>query len=380
MSARFTIDGSEELENGLKATCEAVKQGVERIVPRTRLQGVILGGGYGRGEGGVLRSRDGDLPYNDMEFYVLVSGPVALNDRRYRSALHHLGEELFPRAGVEVEFKVLSRERLRRSPVNMFYYDLAKGHRQISGNGDLLAQCGHLGDAASIPLHEATRLLMNRCTGLLLSNERLERTAFGREDADFVGRNLAKAELAFGDVVLAARGLYSWSCLERHQRLLNLDMEEEWMEPVRAHHARGVDFKLHPVMSGESREHLQARHTELSELGQKLWIWVESKRLGKPFGCVSDYLADHSDKCPETVAWKNLLLNFRTFGMAGLFGSKALRYPRERLFHSLAALLWIPSVADTPEWKVRLSSELGRDARDFSGWVAAYEELWRKFN
>ena len=44
------------------------------------------------------------------------------------------------------------------------------------------------------------------------------------DDADFVGRNLAKDQLAFGDVLLTAHGQYHWSCQERHRRLECLDV------------------------------------------------------------------------------------------------------------------------------------------------------------
>ncbi|PYL00604.1 MAG: hypothetical protein DME19_04505, partial [Verrucomicrobia bacterium] len=80
--------------------------------------------------------------------------------------------------------------------------------------------------AERIPLCEATRLLMNRCSGLLFARERLECAEFSPVDADFVERNLAKAQLAFGDAVLTAFGRYHWSCLERHKRLKSLKMPE----------------------------------------------------------------------------------------------------------------------------------------------------------
>src|SRR5947199_6504474 len=107
----------------------------------------------------------------------------------------------------------------------MFYYDLVSGHRLVHGTDEWLGQCEHHRAAHRIPLHEATRLLMNRCSGLLFAQERLARVPFSAEDADFVGRNLAKAKLAFGDVVLAMRGQYHWSCRERQKRLKKLAAE-----------------------------------------------------------------------------------------------------------------------------------------------------------
>lgn len=115
MSSRFTVDGSAALEGHLAAVCERVIEGVRACLPRHRLEGLVLGGGYGRGEGGVWRTPEGDRPYNDLEFYVLARGQAFLVERRFRAALQALGEALSPAAGLEVEFKVLTCAKLRRS-------------------------------------------------------------------------------------------------------------------------------------------------------------------------------------------------------------------------------------------------------------------------
>ncbi len=374
MNARFTVDGSDALEARLEKLCEAVAESVRRIVPAERLEGVLLGGGYGRGEGGVLRVEE-DLPYNDLEFYVLIHGPVPLSERRYGHALHELGEELTPQIGIEVEFKILSHDKLRSSPTSMFYYDLVVGHRRLIGEADLLAGCAQHRKAEDIPLHEGTRLLMNRCSGLLFSLERLQRSSFGGEEADFVGRNLAKAQLAFGDVVLVARRQYHSSCRERLRRLRELEPEEqpEWLHSIRTNHTAGVEFKLHPTRSAQTVATLQQRHTELSELGRELWLWFESRRLNTPFDDVRSYALGGLNKCPETSPLRNWLVTLRRGGLGPALSAKSLRYPRERLFHALCLLLW-------SDERDALRGELSVEAGDFAGWVAAYERWWRQFN
>src|SRR6266545_2727283 len=56
---RFTLDGGAELEEHLAHTCESVLAGVRGIIPARKLEALLLGGGYGRGEGGVLRTETG---------------------------------------------------------------------------------------------------------------------------------------------------------------------------------------------------------------------------------------------------------------------------------------------------------------------------------
>src|SRR5260221_1704182 len=130
----------------------------------------------------------------------------------------------------------------------MFYYDLVSAHRWFLGDESLLSGCEHHRHGGDVPMSEATRLLMNRCSGLLLAKEKLESKFFGDEDADFVVRNIAKAQLALGDAVLTAFGQYHWSALVRNRRLLELEPEENlnWFSEVRRQHENGLKFKFHP--------------------------------------------------------------------------------------------------------------------------------------
>ena len=89
---RFTVNGSDALEQHLANVCKEVLVGIGRIIPEHKLEGLALGGGYGRGEGGVLKTPLGDQPYNDLEFYVFVRGHPWWHERRYSKALHELGE------------------------------------------------------------------------------------------------------------------------------------------------------------------------------------------------------------------------------------------------------------------------------------------------
>lgn len=382
-SQRFTLDGSEELEAALQATCDRVREGVSAIIPATGLEGLLLAGGYGRGEGGVLRTPEGDRPYNDLEFYVFARGNRFLAERRFGPPLHELGERLSPEAGLEVEFKVLTAGHLRRSPTSMFYYDLVCAHRRLAGGEALLAGCEHHRDATRIPLHEATRLLMNRCSGLLFARERLDRKeGFEAADADFVGRNLAKARLAFGDVLLAANGLYHWSCRERHRRLGGLPLTGDlaWAAPLVQLHADGVEFKLKPVCSTESRPNLEEAHAALSALGGQLWLWLEQRRLGRSFASARDYALSPVNKCPEKAAWKNRLINARTFGLGTALAAGGTRYPRERLLNALALLLWEPSTLTDPTLQRAVQSALRSSGPGFPALMQAYRRLWERFN
>ncbi|CAN5862208.1 hypothetical protein BH11VER1_BH11VER1_19840 [soil metagenome] len=352
-TTRFTRDGSATLEQQLADICHHVGKFIQQVLPASALEGIALGGGYGRGEGGVLFHASYQAPYNDMEFFVFVRGPLLIQQIRWNRALQDLAHRLTERYGIEIEFKLLTLAKLRRSEPSMFYYDLVMGHHWVMGDDSLFVGCEHHQDPSTIPLHEVTRLLMNRSSGLLFAKVRLSHPDFTAEDADFVARNLAKAQLALGDVLLATHGQYHWSCIERHRRLQCQSLPFDFSD----HHAAGVEFKLHPTRSSAKREELVDRHQSLTTATKTLFLWLESRRLGVAFPTLESYANSTIDKCPETQPTRNRLINFRQFGVRSLNNP---RYPRQRLLHGLCDLLWGASTDQHA--------------------ISAYVQLWQRFN
>jgi hypothetical protein len=409
---RFTLDGSAELEERLARICARVEFAVESRVGRNRLEALVLGGGYGRGEGGVLTTNSSDQPFNDLEFYVFLQGNRLWQQHRYGPGLHHLAQSLSDEVGLTVELKIDSAERLRDDSVSMFSYDLLSGHKIIVGGESVFAGCEHHLDAASIPLSEATRLMFNRGSGLLLAREILQRNTLSIEDADFVVRNMAKMKLALGDALLAAFGQYHWSAVERGRRVAVLSAENlpSWLPLVQIHHSAGVAFKLHPwtmrepsqfeIQDGrartarkagiscivpspcaprratDARPNLSADLQSLTELSLQLWLWLESRRLDQHFQSASDYALSAVDKCPGTRVFRNYFLNLRIFGPRAALKGISRRYPRARLFNALALLLWHPEEVTVPRHLHSLQRELQTDAPHWPGLVGAFKQVW----
>ena len=380
--ARFTLDGDDGLERHLKHTCDGIADGILGLIPEGDLQAVILGGGYGRGEGGVLRGPAGDRPYNDLEFYVAIKGSRHLNELRFHRRLEVLGEILTHLADVEIEFKITSIEEMGAKPASMFAYDLAEGHRVLwAGKSVHLARAWdpHR-DPETIPPSEATRLLMNRCTGLLFARSLLEKGPPTRSTADFVVRNIAKAQLAYGDAFLAARGAYHWSCRERHRRLAALaeDKDSTWRQDMLRHHAAGIEFKLHPRLDPIAKDLLLLRLGEVTAFAMQSWLRLESNRLGGTYSSVRSYAEDGRNKCADSSPILNILLNFRADRFRLHAMPRPWRHPRQRIYHAMSLLLWEPNATTDPLLQRQVSLELNLSPFQVSAWEPAYRALWSR--
>jgi hypothetical protein len=368
-AARYTIDGSDALEDHLEHSCELVKQALLTALPARSFEGLLLGGGYGRGEGGVLRCET-DLPYNDLEFYLFVRGNRHVFEHRHLKTLHRLSHDLAPAVGVEVEFKVLTFDALRRAPISMFFYDMLAGHKWLVGSDDSFHHCDHHRAAHLLPASEATRLLMNRCSGLLLAREQLAIPS--SESADFIRRNIAKAQMAFGDAILTAFGRYHWSCRERHNRLQRFPVPLPWHTELLEHHRGGLEFKLHPFRSEEPQEQLAHDLSAAIGFAREVWLWLEGKRLRHSFISARHYATSRLSKWSGSPL-RNALLNLKLFRRPVLH--HAWRHPRERILEGLSLLLWEP-LALGDSTRARLHANLQARVTDRAAAVRRYRQLW----
>ena len=293
-----------------------------------------------------------------------------------------LGEILTHLADVEIEFKITSIAELAARPPNMFSYDLVVGHRVLWAGAAAqgLPGCDHHRDSARIPTSEATRLLMNRCSGLLFAHAQLEAEPFTPAAADFVRRNLAKVQLACGDAVLTAHGRYDWSCRTRQTRLAELAAAGPgpWLDAVRHHHTAGVAFKLHPNSGGLARESLRALCAEVTALARDTWLALETRRLGRAFPTVRAYAEDCGDQCPDTSPLHNFALNFRAAGFRFHSRPNPWRHPRQRVFRALALLLWEPAALTDPALRALLETDLHARVATPVEALAAYRALWSR--
>jgi len=193
---------------------EAAVEGIASDIARLRvpgLAGVVLGGGYGRGEGGVKIAADGAVGLsNDLDFFAVVErgGGDGLADA-VGKALAPVGETWSGKTGISVDFTAKTPERLKKDEERLMVQELLRGYCDVWGRPgkELFAHLA-MRPAEAVPWSEAARLLVNRGMGLLFAREP------GRE-SDFVARNLAKCVMGAGDAKLVARGAYCWKAVER---------------------------------------------------------------------------------------------------------------------------------------------------------------------
>lgn len=221
----YSACGDPELEARIARDLELCVRRVSERLPPTVVEGVVLGGGYGRGEGGARRDGERLVPYNDYDLFA-ITGPLPWPlSRALGERVSRLADELTKHLDVEVEIALVPKSRLLDPPQTLAMADLRAGHRILRGPADLLATMP--GPAADeVPILEATILVMNRTALLAMAHGLLERLG-EQEVAERVARYVRKAWLAAGDGWLIAAGRYHPATIERMRRV-----QEESLPPT----------------------------------------------------------------------------------------------------------------------------------------------------
>ena len=210
-SRRYTVIPSAELDSLLDGALAGIAADIE-AKKSPFLRAVVLGGGYGRGEGGVWRTPEGDRLYNDLDLFVFSSragrDDAGELDRRFRE----ISQKWESRLGIAVDFGPAKNiESLKTVSQTLMFQELLRGWKPVWGDAEPEKWIPAL-SPEELPFTEAVRLLLNRGMGLIFAGEYIRR---GTPDPDFIVRNMNKALLGGGDALLIAGGDYRWLGEER---------------------------------------------------------------------------------------------------------------------------------------------------------------------
>ena len=175
-----------------------------------RLRGVVLGGGYGRGEGGVFEAPGGiQRLYNDLDFFAVTEDGASGRDIDViAAALAPISRRWTGKLGIDVDFVVRTPWRMRHDQERVMIQELLHGYFDVAGEpGVEMFRGMERRDPGAFPWSEAARQLMNRGMGLAFASV--------SDDADFAARNINKCILGVGDALLIARGGYRWRAADR---------------------------------------------------------------------------------------------------------------------------------------------------------------------
>ena len=363
----FTECREPALEKRIGEDLSRIREVVEGSVGSS-LVALLLGGGFGRGEGGGIRNEGGEWePYNDYDLVAVVRDVPRWRLGRVRGDLTALAGELEKSLGTEVELSPLRREDLPGLPFTMMWCELFAAHRLIAGDEGALRGIPAM-PPAELPMIEGTRYLTNRAALLLWA--RAETMAPGR-----VWKFVHKAWLAAGAATLIGQGAFEVGYGARQRRLEALGDPGALPGGLLVQRHREAAAARLVATEPPPDAELDGRVEEVRAALLAVWRWLEETRTGRTFSGWSDYasapglFAEPAAALPANVARQLLLLGRGAFiPPRGLF-----EHPRTRVTRALPGLL----AGEEPDGETRRLLGGGDSWADAAARCLA---LWRRAN
>ncbi len=357
MSARYADHGSDAFNARMNDVSLRIGRDVEQALGGNFVA-LILGGGYGRGEGGVNRVNGVEQPYNDLDFTLVVKRKGRVPSDRLDAISKHYKKEI----RIDVDFsRPMTLHDIETWPRWLMWYDLLNGHIVVKGPPDILT--AHAPDSLKQPLPaiEATRLALNRGAGLLWAL-RVARGLEKGSDQDFVRRNYYKCILAMGDALLIAHRRFATPYRGRDDRLTRLGRDSPDVAALKLGmlYHEALRFKFQP----DALPDTQVGENQLKDLARRwgaVFLHVERIRTGRNWVSLSEYVRWKGLREVEQHCMKNLARNLIRNQQLDICSWK---YPREALYRQLPVLL---GLTDQP-------------VSDWPAESARFLRIWDRFN
>lgn len=332
MTTNYTLADDPAVNALIAETVSGLAADLDQLEDRDHLEAVLLGGGYGRGEGGATPDH---RPYNDLDFFVITkTGTDGEIQKKIDRSLLPLRQKYHQKIGIDVDFApARNLDSLAKISRSMMFQELKYGHVTVYGNTHALDMFATI-PAAELPHLEGFRLLLNRGAGLLFACQDLEHSV------DFNVRNFYKCILGCHDALLVIGNAYDYSFRRRQAA----DDNHLYQQACR--------FKIAPAADGEiDVAKLQTEALTLWKESFLMSMMLESKLAVKDLTAARRAMS----AIRYEVKLKNILLNLR-YGQYRYWDMP----PQLPLLLELAELLFSPA----PE------------KCNISGFV----KRWRRFN
>lgn len=245
MKSKYTFAYNAQIEVLLDSFMATLSKKISESSIAKYIEFVVLGGGYGRGEGGILQAENTCKLYNDLDFFVLTCNNVSDSQlSEVDSFFKVLSKELEKLVEIDVDFSKAVKVAYASERLDvMAWKEMALGANVIFGNKQKFKEIFTSKAKDKIILaSEMMKLAMNRISGLVFAFEKLHNTEIlTNRDNDFIARNINKAILATGDIYLANKNTLPLLVAERLLLIERLNQVQ-----IAQNYKLAVEFKAFP--------------------------------------------------------------------------------------------------------------------------------------
>ncbi len=261
--SKYTFQYNNYIENLIDSSLREIANETLSADVSKHLEYLVLGGGYGRGEGGILLE-EGRNPklFNDLDFFVVSKTNSAEEKKALDDFFKKISKKWEEKLEIEVDFGYPRTVEYIANRLNvMMWKEMALGCAVVVGDKAKFEKDFSSAKSSIIPPREIAKLLSNRIYGLFAAYPKLQESAISHKDSDFISRNINKTLLACVDAILTSKNLYEYSSKNKMLNLQKISADISRiknLENLPAIYQKSLDFKANPSLT-LNKEELQDR-------------------------------------------------------------------------------------------------------------------------
>ena len=213
---RLSIKGSSKLETSLSLILDNIAKDIKKHIDDDLYEAVVLIGGYGRGEGGVVVVDNIEYPHNNFDFVVISKNISNEQKDLLEIELSRIFSKHTKDINIEVEFSIVNSDKLKNHQPLVITYDMKYGHKLIVGDASVLKDNKNF-ELETIPAWDIRNLMVNRGTLLVINDLMLEKDVLSEKEKKIIIKHLVKAIIGYGDALLYHLGDYHFSYVQKEK-------------------------------------------------------------------------------------------------------------------------------------------------------------------
>lgn len=224
--SKFLIVQNFDAQQKIEKDLSYIKKEILSFYGNKNIFSIILCGGFGRGEGSIIKIGEKYEPFNDYDIVLITKNRVP------NHLLKNLGEKIANNIGIRfVDIGVIKKTNLKKIGKTIFAYDLKNHSQVIFGDKDILDEIP-LFSAKEISKIEGKIILFNRLICFLELTPDIDKLNQGldQKESKKMILQISKAVIAGVIAFLVLKNKYTTSSQKQLKLFLNLSPNKEWGE------------------------------------------------------------------------------------------------------------------------------------------------------
>ncbi len=257
---------------------QILSEAVELIVSNlseSSIDAIVLIGGYGRGEGGVVETPNGFKPHNNFDLLIITHTDCQSKEESLNQSL----EEIRSLHDIGIDISLMTTQQFAKQECLVIWYDICHGHKVLWGKPDFLSKF-HQFTVDDIPDWDVRNLLVNRAS-LLLINRYILFHELNKKRYKTIIKHFIKAIVGYGDAFLYQKGEYHWSYRQKQLNMRKLNQQGLVNPDVAQLYEDAINFRFQPDYDQYLDIDLAQYNEDLMSTFEPIHRDFESQRLNQ---------------------------------------------------------------------------------------------------